>query len=73
MNGWKNYETWNVALWISSDPDLYELAKGSHTWAMLRRRLMWCGYDSTGDGVWYMSRKISGREITGMIKEIRAS
>jgi len=27
-NGWKNYETWNVALWIGNDELLYEIAKG---------------------------------------------
>ena len=25
--GWANYETWNVALWITSDHGLYETAK----------------------------------------------
>ena len=24
-NGWTNWETWNVALWIGNDPGLYEL------------------------------------------------
>ena len=26
MNGWKDYETWNVALWIQNEQCLYNLA-----------------------------------------------
>ena len=26
-NGWKNWETWNVALWIGNDEGLYNWAK----------------------------------------------
>ena len=26
-NGWKNYETWNVALWLGNDEGLYRTAK----------------------------------------------
>ena len=25
-NGWKNYETWNVALWIGNDEGIYRAA-----------------------------------------------
>ena len=26
-NGWTNYETWNVALWLSNDKSLYQHAR----------------------------------------------
>ena len=26
-NGWTNYETWNVALWIDNEPGTYEEAR----------------------------------------------
>jgi len=26
-NGWKNYETWNVVLWINNDPIFYNSLK----------------------------------------------
>jgi len=28
-NGWENYETWNVALWIQNDQGLYNIAQES--------------------------------------------
>jgi hypothetical protein len=32
-NGWKNRETWNVALWIGNDEGMYEFAKECGTYA----------------------------------------
>ena len=26
-NGWKNYETWNVALWVNNDESMYRFAR----------------------------------------------
>jgi len=32
-NGWKNYETWNVELWIQNDEGLYSLARNPSDYA----------------------------------------
>ena len=31
-NGYKNYETWNVSLWIQNDEGLYSLARRCSTY-----------------------------------------
>lgn len=30
-NGWKNYETWNVILWLDNDEGLYNIVKYSES------------------------------------------
>jgi hypothetical protein len=32
-NGWENYQTWNVALWIGNDEGFYELGKEARNYA----------------------------------------
>ena len=60
-NGWKNYSTWNVWLWISNDPGYYwfaaELAGQASSEHGLYRRFVDCldlHRDLTPDGVHFL-------------------
>ena len=81
MNGWKNYETWNVALWLQNDYGLYSLTK---EWIQDRERMGYssAGYDNfvytlmelypfgTDDKVAWNDPKISHDELTEMMAEL---
>ena len=51
-NGWENYETWNVALWINNEEGLYHLAMECGDYETLVNRLYDdYGVTETKDGV----------------------
>jgi hypothetical protein len=76
-NGWKNYETWNVALWIANDEPLYRqavaFANRFGTEPHPYSRMLHCyamNGTSTPDGVRYDSDKVSRVEMDAMIREL---
>ena len=59
-NGWENYETWNVALWINNDQDLYNLAAECGDYETLVHRLYdEYGVKETEDGVKFADPKVN--------------
>jgi hypothetical protein len=63
-NGWENYETWNVALWINNEEGLYHLAAECGDYETLVNRL----YDDYGvretkDGVKFNDPKVNVIQI----------
>ena len=52
-NGWKNWATWNVALWLGNDEGLYKIARRCVRYADLADRLEEMGTFRTPDGASY--------------------
>jgi hypothetical protein len=81
-NGWANYETWNVALWIGNDEFLYNTAKAcvdfcdnTETPYSKFVRCMMEGQigrmlGATGDGVSWDDPNINREEINEMMFEL---
>ncbi len=74
-NGWRNYETWNVALYIQNERGLYDLARSlryrSNPYAEFRF-LMTDEFDTTRtpDGVSYNDPALDVDELNSMFKEL---
>lgn len=73
-NGWKNYQTWNVALWIGNDYGIYCAAKefmnkfkGRAPYSSFISAM---GLNKTGDNVSFNSKKLSLRELNSMMREL---
>jgi hypothetical protein len=63
-NGWTNYETWNVALWIQNDEGLYHLAAECGDYETLVDRLYNdYGVRETKDGVKFNDPKVNVIQI----------
>lgn len=73
-NGWANYETWNVALWIGNDEGLYEAAlqyaNSRRPYRELVDELISYGLTETPDGVAWDSPSVRVRELNAMIAEL---
>ena len=70
-NGWANYETWNVALWIQNDERLYHLARelGNYE-AFVDYVTEGFRNSKTPDGVKWNSKKVNQVEIAEMFEEL---
>lgn len=75
--GWKNYETWNVALWINNDYILYTAAtsfmkiyKGGRAPYSNFIHSIGLTNAETADGIEWMSKKLSLNELNQMMREL---
>ena len=74
-NGWTNYKTWNVALWLGNDYPIYCTARGYAKYASpylsLRQDLREAfNYKATKDGVSLWSRDLDIAALDTLINEM---
>ncbi len=68
-NGWTNYETWNVALWIQNDEGLYNIAQRCddyHDFVDSIEGLL----SKTPDGVSFTSAMLNDFQLNEMMKDL---
>jgi hypothetical protein len=68
-NGWANYETWNVALWLQNDEVLYNIARRYDDYDQFANciRLF---YSETPDGVSYTDDALDLDELDEMMQDL---
>ena len=69
-NGWANYETWNVALWIGNDEGLYNIARGERDYASFVDTMRELGSLETPDGVSWTDSGLDEDELDAMMEEL---
>ena len=72
-NGYTNYHTWNVALWIANDEMIYRHARanknlGYRKWA--KRWIDEFGEYITGDGIAWLSDDVDQDEMDLVLEEL---
>lgn len=70
--GWANYATWNVALWINNDQGLYEMAKEYDDYESFAESLREFGMTETPDGVALNDSGLDIAELDEMFEELRS-
>lgn len=70
MNGWKNYETWNVMLWLGNDESLYRIALNFKDYDKLAAYLIENYGAETDDGVAWDDDLIDRDEVNEFLSEI---
>ena len=70
-NGWKNYETWNVALWIGNDEGLYNLAKEAESYEAFVETMREIGSVETPDKVAWNDSGMDLVALEKMMAELR--
>ena len=70
FNGWANWETWNVSLWIQNDETLYSIARRYDSYSSLVRRLVSGWGEMTPDGCRWDDPAIDTAALDEMLTDL---
>ena len=70
FNGWKNWATWNVALWLGNDETLYKVARQYDSYDALIPRLEIMRGQMTPDGARWMDPTIDTAALDEMLTDL---
>ena len=68
-NGWTNWETWNVALWVQNDEGFYREARKCYSYLNFVERMGFAS-SATPGGAKYDSPELNIAELDAMIEEL---
>lgn len=66
-NGFSNYATWNVALWLNNEPSFYNAARKCRNYSEYLTRYTTCFEDATPDGVQWASPEVNAAEVNAAV------
>ena len=69
-NGWANYETWNVALYIQNEEPLYRIAVNCDSYSDFLLKSGFLRDVRTPDDVLWHSSVLNWNELNAMIQEL---
>ena len=70
MNGWTNWETWNVALWMGNDEGLYRMSLDCGNYETFTSTLADEGITHTPDGASYTDPTLNVGELNDLLHEL---
>jgi len=71
FNGWKNYETWNVSLWMQNDEGLHHIAKQCDNYNDFTNAMRILHIPETPDQVAWNDSILDVTSLDQMLKEMR--
>ena len=70
MNGWTNWATWNVALWIQNDECLYSIGQECDCYSDFINWMRMVCMDETPDGASFTDPALNTHQLSAMLADL---